>query len=318
VTALLAIDDLHVDFQLPSGMVRAVRGLSLVVEQGRSLGVVGESGCGKSASMLAVLGLLPPSARVSGSIRLAGRTLSATGPNDARGRDVAMVFQDSMHSLNPLLRIGTQVAEVIHYRHGRSWRSARAEALDHLERVGLPDPARVARQYPHQLSGGMRQRVMLAAAITGQPRLLIADEPTTGLDVTVQAQILGLLRRLRDEVGLTVVFVSHDLGAVAELCDDVAVVYGGRVVEQGPTRQVIDDPRHPYTQGLVGCYPRLGQRRQRLRAIAGSPPSGIAADDGCAFRPRCERAGDECARRVDLVAVEPGRAVACVRPGAEG
>jgi oligopeptide/dipeptide ABC transporter ATP-binding protein len=315
VTALLEVRDLRVEYDLDGGgEVHAVRGIDFIVERGSTLGLVGESGCGKTAPMLAVMGLLPATARVSGSVLLDGNEI-LTGARGWRGRDIAMVFQDSMSSLNPLMRVGRQIAEVLHYRGGEPWKQAQAHAIEHLARVGITAPERVARQYPYELSGGMRQRVMIASALAGGPRLLIADEATTGLDVTVQAQIIALLHQLRAELGLAVVFVSHDLGAVAELCDNVAVVYGGRIAESGPTEAVVHDPQHPYTQGLLSSFPRFGARTERLRGIAGAPPRLDNDDLGCSFRSRCAFATTECASTI-VTAHLGDRDVACIRVGA--
>jgi oligopeptide/dipeptide ABC transporter ATP-binding protein len=318
VTALLEIEHLAVRFLSEGEAVHAVTDLDLIVPEGACLGIVGESGCGKSVSMLAVMGLLPDHARVTGSIRFGGQDIGPGGEPCPRGHGISMVFQDSMSSLDPLMRVGNQVAESVRHRAGGSWRAARAEAVEHLDRVGLRDPGRVARQYPHELSGGMRQRVAIAGALAAHPRLLIADEATTGLDVTVQAQIIDLLADLRENDGLTVVFISHDLGAVADLCELVAVVYGGRVAESGPTAPVIADPRHPYTRALLDSYPRLGSDSERLVAIAGTPatPVPVDVDPGCPFRPRCASQVAACSDEVPVVPVADDRLVTCVSPGA--
>jgi oligopeptide/dipeptide ABC transporter ATP-binding protein len=294
-TPLLQIDDLAVDFIVRGQRLTAVRGLTMQVGEAEAVGLVGESACGKSVSMLAVLGLLGSNARVRGTIRYRGEVIDTPQKVAAlRGSRVAMVFQDSMNSLNPLMKVGVQVAEVIR-RHRKSSRAeAAAEAVRYLDRVRLPSPRDLYNAYPFELSGGMRQRVMIASALACDPELLIADEPTTGLDVTVQAGILDLLVELRSTAQLAVVFVSHDIGAVGELCDNVYVFYGGRAVERGPTAQLLNDPRHPYTRALLASVPVVGDRR-RLLGIDGLPPGPQIFPPGCSFSPRCEHAiGGRC------------------------
>ncbi|WP_328460184.1 ABC transporter ATP-binding protein [Streptomyces sp. NBC_00448] len=292
-TPLLRVDDLSVSFPTPRGTVRAVDGLGFTVERGRTLGLVGESGSGKSVTSLAVMGL-HEGAEVTGSVRLDGREL--TGLRSAelsalRGRRMAMVFQDPLSSLHPYYTVGEQIAEGYrrHFRAGRA--VARRRAVEMLGEVGIPEPARRVGEYPHQFSGGMRQRVMIAIALVCEPDLLIADEPTTALDVTVQAQILELLARIQEERGLGVVMITHDLGVVARVAHEVLVMYGGRAVEQTSADTLFAAPAHPYTRGLLDSLPRLDDPDDApLRTIPGSPPSLLAREEGCAFLARCSRA----------------------------
>jgi oligopeptide/dipeptide ABC transporter ATP-binding protein len=276
---LLHIEDLHAAFCTPLGCVPAVAGLSLQLDRGRTLALVGESGCGKTVTALAILGLLPPAAAggTRGSIRFDGCDLLALPPRQRRllrGRRIAMIFQEPMTCLNPVLTIGAQLAEV---GPRCSRRTARARGVEQLRQVGLADPARRLRQYPHELSGGMRQRVLIAMALAAGPDLLIADEPTTALDVTVQAQILDLLRTLQQRSGMAMLFITHDLGVVAEIADDVAVMYAGRIVEQAPLPRLLADPRHPYTRGLLACTPRLADPAGLLPPIF--PAQGNQRED---------------------------------------
>ena len=292
---LLQVRDLRVTFR---GGVEAVSGVDLDVGRGEVLGVVGESGSGKSVALKAVLGLLPPTARVTGSVRFRGRELlgaSDRAMRRLRGGPVAMIFQDPLSALNPVVPVGAQIAEALRL-HDRSMRGARARArvAELLDRVAIPQAAERARAYPHEFSGGMRQRAMIAMAMANDPDLLIADEPTTALDVTVQAQILDLLRDLRERRGLGLVLVTHDLGVVAGVADRVAVMYAGRIVEEAPVDALFADPRHPYTRGLIASVPTLGPRRDRLRAIEGAPPDPSARPPGCAFAPRCPIAAERC------------------------
>jgi oligopeptide/dipeptide ABC transporter ATP-binding protein len=310
--ALLEIEDLTVEFAVGSHRLKAVRGLNLHVSEAQTIGLVGESGCGKTVSMLAVLGLLPPNAVVGGTIRYRGEKIDTPEKICAlRGARVAMVFQDSMNSLNPLMKVGIQVAESLR-RHKRLNRNeAKAQAIRYLARVRLPSAEDVYHAYPHELSGGMRQRVMIAGALACGPELLIADEPTTGLDVTVQSQILDLLMDLQQETGLAVVFVSHDIGAIRELCGDIYVIYGGRSVEHGVTTEVLAAPRHPYTLALLESVPTIGQSRP-LTGIDGLPPAPQSYPPGCSFAPRCASVlGGQCEHQPPLVEVHPGREVEC-------
>ncbi|MFF3014082.1 ABC transporter ATP-binding protein [Streptomyces sp. NPDC057939] len=290
---LLEVRDLSVTFTTPRGTVRAVDSLDFTVEAGRTLGIVGESGSGKSVTSLAVMGL-HRGAEVAGSIALAGQELTGLPEkrlSKLRGRRMAMIFQDPLSSLHPYYTVGEQIAEHfrVHFRAGRA--AARKRAVDMLGEVGIPEPARRAGEYPHQFSGGMRQRAMIAMALACEPELLIADEPTTALDVTVQAQILELIARLQQEHGLGVVMITHDLGVVARVAHEVLVMYGGRAVEQAPVDDLFADPAHPYTRGLLDSLPRLDDTDDApLRAIPGSPPSLLVRAPGCAFAPRCRRA----------------------------
>ena len=293
--ALLRVRDLTVTFRSRGRRdVRAVDGISYDLAPGSTTGIVGESGSGKSVSSLAALGLLPKrGVEVSGSVEYRGQdllTLPDRDLRDLRGSEIAMVFQDPMSSLNPVLTIGRQLTEVLERHEGRSGEEARARAVELLESVGIPDARRRLKAYPHQLSGGMRQRVMIAIALACSPRLLIADEPTTALDVTISAQILELLRRLVVDTNTALVLITHDLGVVAGLCDTVHVMYAGRIIESAPRRPLFAEPRHPYTHGLLESVPRLDQPRgEPLRPIPGSPSDTLPWSQGCAFAPRCTR-----------------------------
>ncbi|MFE3877957.1 ABC transporter ATP-binding protein [Kitasatospora sp. NPDC059146] len=292
MASLLEVEDLKVAFDTPRGTVRAVDGISFTVEAGRTLGLVGESGSGKSVTSLALMGL-HRGAAVSGSIRLDGRELTGLGERElgaVRGRRIAMVFQDPLSSLHPFYTVGEQIAEHyrVHFRAGR--KAGRARAVEMLAEVGIPEPARRVDEYPHQFSGGMRQRVMIAMALACEPDLLIADEPTTALDVTVQAQILDLIARIQQDRGLGVVMITHDLGVVARVAHEVLVMYGGRAAEQAPAERLFAAPAHPYTRGLLDSLPRLDDSDDApLRAIPGSPPSLLTPAPGCSFAPRCAR-----------------------------
>ncbi|GAB7047101.1 ABC transporter ATP-binding protein [Catenuloplanes indicus] len=303
MTALLEIRDLRVEFDVPAGRLPAVAGIDLDLRAGELLALVGESGSGKSALSMSLVGLnRGPAAHISGAVRFGGRDLVAATEKElrgVRGKDISVVFQDALAALNPTQKVGDQVAEMIrtHRRIGRrdAWR--RAEEL--LGEVGIANPAQAARAYPHQLSGGMRQRVMIAIGLANDPAVLIADEPTTALDVTIQAQVLKLLKRLQAEHGTSIVLITHDLGVVAEVADRVAVMYAGRVIEQGTRDEVLFDPQHPYTMALLGSVPRVdGPHADRLPAIAGSPLTGVTRPPGCAFAPRCAFASDGCTDHV--------------------
>ena len=313
---LVAIRDLTVAFR---GTV-ALHGIDLAVRPGESLGLVGESGCGKSVTWLAALGLLPASATVGGSVTIDGTELLGACPvvlDRVRGGRVAMIFQDPASALNPVHRVGRQVAEAVSLHRGLSGSAAKAEALRLLDQVGIPGARARMSAYPHEMSGGQNQRVMIAAALAGRPELLIADEPTTALDVTIQAQILDLLARLRDETGMALVLISHDLGVVADMCDRVCVMYAGRIVEEAPARVLFDRPAHPYAAGLLGALPPIAGPRRPLQAIPGRVPEPWAMPPGCAFAPRCERRIDPCDAGVPaLEAVAPNRRAACIRADA--
>jgi oligopeptide/dipeptide ABC transporter ATP-binding protein len=297
---LLAIRDLSLTVPLTRGSARAVNGVSLEVGRGESLAIVGESGSGKTMTALAMIGLLPPGVRCdAGTLELDGRTVAAGDPapgRDIRGRRVGMVFQDSMTSLNPVLTVGNQLTETLEHHLGLGAQAARERASVLLEDVGIADPARRMRQYPHQLSGGLRQRVAIAMAIAPDPDLLIADEPTTALDVTVQAQILAVLARERERRGMSLILITHDLGVVASICERVIVMYAGQVVEAGPIDGIFASPAHPYTRGLLKSAPRIdGELGARLPSIGGSPPTLGQTGAGCPFEPRCDRAMPVCA-----------------------
>lgn len=311
---LLQAQDLRVRIHDARGVVEAVNGVDLRVAAGDSLGIVGESGAGKSQLALALMGLNPPAAHVAGSLRFDGEELVGMSPRQRRrinGPQIAMIFQDPMRALNPYLRIGTQLAEGMRYHGIARGRSASAEALRLLDRVRIPQAARRLLQYPHELSGGMRQRVVIAMALACQPRLLIADEATTALDVTVQASILALLEEIRVEQGVALIMVSHDLGVIAQSCVSCAVLYAGRVVESGPTAALLTAPRHPYTAGLLHARPSLDRPLDAdLPAIPGAPPDPRALPAGCAFAPRCPLADARCRERPHL-AWQSGRTVAC-------
>jgi oligopeptide/dipeptide ABC transporter ATP-binding protein len=289
-------------------VARAVDGVSFQVQRGQVVGVVGESGSGKSVTALSIMGLVPEPGRVQEGSRvvLGGRELTSLKPRAMRalrGRELSMIFQEPMTSLNPVFPVGDQVAEAVRVHAAVGRREARERAVSLLDRVGIPDAGQRAGEYPHQLSGGQRQRVMIAMALANEPSLLIADEPTTALDVTIQAQILELLLELRDEMGMAVMLITHDLGVVAETCDRVAVMYGGQVVEEGPVADVFDDPAHPYTRGLMAAVPRPDARGRELAVIPGSVPSPAAWPSGCRFRPRCRHAWAQCERAPELLRV---------------
>ena len=294
---LLDVRDLRVAFSTPDGVLEAVRGLSFSVDRGKVLGIVGESGSGKSVATQTMVGLTR-GARVTGEALFEGRNLLTMSPNELRGirgRGIAMVFQNPQSSLHPLYRVGWQIVEMIQAHEALTKRQARARAVELLGLVGIPRPDRRADNYPHQLSGGMQQRVMIAMALALNPRLLVADEPTTALDVTVQAQILRLLRRVQKEFGMAVILITHDLGVVAEVADDVVVMYAGRAMEVASRRDLFRSPSHPYTRGLLESIPRVDGAGDRLTPIRGQPPSAIAPPPGCPFHPRCPQAIERCA-----------------------
>ena len=312
---VLSVTDLSVRFALHESTVTAVNGLTFELEPGETLAVVGESGSGKSQAFMSLMGLLAKNGTATGTAMLGDvdlLSLSKTALNEYRGRDIAMIFQDPMTSLNPALRIKQQLAEVLVRHKGQDQKAAERNALEMLERVGIPEPAKRAEAYPHQMSGGMRQRVMIAMALLCQPRILIADEPTTALDVTVQAQMLDLFKNLTNEFGTALVLITHDLGVVAGIADRMMVMYGGRCVEKGPTDTLFYDPRHPYTLGLLHSTPHVAKRARRLDPIQGLPPSLEHLPQGCAFHPRCAFRFDRCfAERPPLLPVEDVREKAC-------
>jgi oligopeptide transport system ATP-binding protein len=314
---LLAISDLSVTFATDRGQVQALDGVSLSLNAGETLAVVGESGSGKSVTALSIMGLLGDSGRVSdGSIEFDGEDLTKVSGQrlrEIRGNQIAFIFQEPMSSLNPVLTIGTQVAEPIWLHHKKSWSEAFEQAGELLRRVAIPDAVNRLEDYPHQFSGGMRQRVMIAMALACQPKLIIADEPTTALDVTVQAQILSLLKNLTKEANSSLILITHDLGVVARYADNVAVMYGGRVIETASARELYKNPQHPYTEGLMASIPKLdGDPGSRLYTIEGQPPDLSNLPPGCSFNPRCPHAQDKCIMtKPTLSEVAPNHLRAC-------
>jgi peptide/nickel transport system ATP-binding protein len=320
---VLEIENLQTRFFTPGGVVRAVDGVSYTVRSGETLGVVGESGCGKSVTALSILRLVadPPGRIIGGAIRFEGTNLlelSETEMEGIRGNDIAMIFQEPMTSLNPLMTVGRQIAEAIALHQGLSLRQAAERAIEILRRVHIPEAERRAHAYPHQLSGGMRQRVMIAMAVSCGPKLLIADEPTTALDVTIQAQILDLMRELQDTLGTAIILITHDMGVVAENADRVVVMYAGRKVEEANAPDLFACPGHPYTRGLLGSIPNIevaahtSNRRPRLNEIKGMVPSLADLPQGCTFAPRCSFATDQCrAAYPPLLQYRPGHWIAC-------
>jgi oligopeptide/dipeptide ABC transporter ATP-binding protein len=314
MTAVLEIENLVVSFPTDDGPVQAVRGVSLDVDEGEVLAVVGESGSGKSVTFLAAMGLLPKSANITGSVKVRGEQLIGVSKKivrEVRGQKIAMIFQDPLSALNPVHKVGSQVAEMILAHQEMSRDLARRKAVELLDLVGIPQPRTRARQYPHEFSGGMRQRVMIAMAIANDPGVLIADEPTTALDVTVQAQILDVIERIRQELRTAVVFITHDLGVVARIADRVLVMYAGRPAERGEVHDIFQHPSHPYTQGLLSSLPSLG--RERLNPIPGAPPNMLRPPSGCAFRTRCPHAAEECAQGLPELRQFGDLETACVR-----
>jgi peptide/nickel transport system ATP-binding protein len=315
---VLRVDDLAVTYRTGSGEVPAVRGVSFVVDRGASLGLAGESGCGKSTMANAILRLLPNDAAVDGTVILNGGDVLTMKPGrlrSVRWTEGAIVFQGALHALNPVQRIGKQIAEPMLLHHTQDSKSAaRRRAEDLLEQVGLPADRLDA--YPHQLSGGQRQRVLIAMALACEPDLLIADEPTTALDVMVQAQVLALLAELRDQHGLSMIFITHDLSVLTDVCDQLAVMYAGRIVEEGPSGQVFTDPQHPYTRALAAAFPTIGDPASRMNpsGLGGDPPDPAALPEGCTFHPRCVFAVDACRTEVpELREIAIGRRAACIR-----
>jgi oligopeptide/dipeptide ABC transporter ATP-binding protein len=295
---LLTVRDLHTYFYTDEGVVRSVEGVHLTVHAGETVGLVGESGCGKSVTSLSIMRLVArPGRIVRGTIEFQGKDLlrlSNARMRRIRGNDIAMIFQEPMTSLNPVFPIGDQIAESLRLHLKLSRREAERRSIELLQQVGIPRPQQVVREYPHQLSGGMRQRVMIAIAMACQPQLLIADEPTTALDVTIQAQILDLMKRLQAEYGSAILMITHDLGVVAEMCERVIVMYAGRIVEEADVYTLFENPKHPYTQGLLRSIPRLGERNRRLYSIPGNVPTPINMPEGCKFVDRCPMVMDRC------------------------
>jgi len=315
---LVNIENLHVRFRTYAGEVHAVNGVNLDIRRGEIFGLVGETGCGKTVTGLSLLRLIPhPGEIVAGRITFKGQdilSLSEQEMQDIRGAQIAMIFQNPAASLNPVFSVGEQIEMVIRQHQKVNRSVARQRALEMLETVGLPDPPQIIKTYPHELSGGMQQRVMVALALASNASLLIADEPTTALDVTIQAQILTLLTQLKESRGLSILLITHNMGVVAETCDRVAVLYAGHVVEKGRTRDIFKEMKHPYTQGLLEAIPRLGSHGKRLRAIIGSVPSGLVVLPGCPFEPRCSCAMDVCRQTSPpLVSVGGEHYVACHR-----
>jgi oligopeptide transport system ATP-binding protein len=314
---VLDVRGLQVAFPTRDGVVTALDGLSMQAAPGEIIGLVGESGCGKSTAALSFMRLIPKPGKITaGEIRIEDQdilTLNAAAMRSLRGPSVAMIFQDALTALDPRMPVGKQICEPLQLHQRLPARAAKARAIELLASVGIPSPERRFSQYPHEFSGGMRQRAMIALAISCNPRLLLADEPTTALDVTVQRQILSLIARMRDETGAAIILITHDVGVVAEMCDQVIVMYAGRVVESGPTRKVFTSPTHPYTRGLLSSTLELARDRSLpLTAIPGLPPELIHLPPGCAFAPRCSRADSMCSQtRPELVAVAPGHQVAC-------
>ncbi len=323
MTDLLSIEGLRTEFRTANGGVAAVDGVSLSVAKGKTLGIVGESGCGKSMLSLSVMRLVPqPGRTTAGRVMFDGQDLLSLPPaamRDIRGNRIAMIFQEPMTSLNPVFTVGDQITEAMR-AHDRTASNAalKAKAIAALNRVRIPSPERRFEEYPHQMSGGMRQRVMIAMALACEPDLLIADEPTTALDVTVQAQILDLLRDLQAQTGMAIILITHDLGVVAEMADEVAVMYAGKVVERASGTDIFDDPQHPYTLGLLGSIPKIEETRERLLAIEGAVPAPFALPSGCRFHPRCVFAMPQCGRDVpDLRDLGRGHLAACLRAPVE-
>ena len=311
---VLSIKDLRVSFRTPAGTVQAVRGVSLDVQPGELVGIVGESGSGKSVSFLSIMGLLPGTASVTGSAVVAGTEMigvPAAQVRSQRGKKIAMIFQDPLSALNPVHRIGAQIVEMIQAHQDVSREAAHSRAVELLDLVGLPQPDVRAKQYPHEFSGGMRQRVMIAMAIANDPDVLIADEPTTALDVTVQAQILEVIENVRRQLRTAVVFITHDLGVVARIADRVEVMYAGNTAERGLVNDIFAAPNHPYTRGLLSSLPSAN--RERLKPIIGAPPNMISPPSGCAFRARCEHATDACASAGSALVRVGATETSCIR-----
>ncbi|MDP2370782.1 ABC transporter ATP-binding protein [Rhodoferax sp.] len=319
-TALLRVEHLSIGFKTDKGALRAVDDMSYQIRPGKTLGLVGESGCGKSTTALALMGLLPSNATVAGAAHFLNQELFAQTEAQwrrVRGDRIAMIFQEPMTALNPVLQIGEQIGETLLLHQGLAPKVARERAIDMLDEVGIPSARTRASAYPHQLSGGMRQRAMIAMALACRPSLLIADEPTTALDVTIQAQILELMLELQDRIGMAIQFISHNLGVVSELADDIIVMYAGRIVERAPAAELFAQPRHPYTVGLIHTLPNLSNRQPRLPVIAGGMPDLTVPVPGCRFADRCGRVVRQCREQVPpLAAVAPDHDVACFRADA--
>ncbi len=315
---VLEVRNLNVEFKVIDGIVKAVNGLSFKAYDQEIIGVVGESGSGKSQTMLAVMGLLANNAKVSGSVKFMGQELigmSAKELNRIRGDKIGMIFQDPMTSLNPYLKISSQMTEVLMLHKGLSYKDALNQSIQMLEHVKIPDAKNRINLYPHEFSGGMRQRVMIAMTLLTRPKMLIADEPTTALDVTVQAQILQLLKELRKEMGMTIIFITHDMGVVANLCDRVNVMYGGWLMETASIIETFNNPMHPYTQALLSAIPSLDAEVDKLHTIPGEPPNLLNLPSGCPFQPRCEKAIEKCQTTIPLHKINPRHVVKCTLYG---
>ncbi len=319
---ILELRDLKTHFHTPEGVVKAVDGVSYTLNAGETLGVVGESGCGKSVTALSILGLIPqpPGVIFGDGIHFDGRDLTTLPQRELRhirGNQISMIFQEPMTSLNPVLTIGFQIAEALTLHQGMTWNEAMDRAVEMLDLVGIPLPRQRVKEYPHQLSGGMRQRAMIAMALSCHPKILLADEPTTALDVTIQAQILDLMQQLKEETGTAIILITHDLGLVAETCERIVVMYAGKVVEEAPVDDIFENPLHPYTVGLLNSIPKLRTtprhgERMRLQEIPGIVPSLNRLPTGCTFNPRCPKAFDDCVRQEpELREVAPGHQVRC-------
>ena len=314
---VLQVRDLRVRLSSPRGVVHAVRGVSFDVQPGHTHGIVGESGSGKTTLLRAILGLLPGNATAGGMIRVSGRPVPLAGGRTKAVDGVGIVFQEPMTALNPVVRVGTQISEAPRFRLGLGRRAARDRALELMRQVGIPDPVRRFNAYPHELSGGLSQRVLIAIALSAEPTIVLCDEPTTALDVTVQDQILKLFSRISEETGVAVVYVTHDLAVVAQTCRTVSVMYAGRFLESGTIDAVFGGPRHPYTLGLLGAVPDVSRGRTPLVAIPGSPPDLVSIDHGCPFLPRCSHAQAECADgSFPLLSLDRHHSTACIRSDA--
>lgn len=318
--SLLEVKNLRTTFYTEGGKVPAVDGVSMTINRGETLGVVGESGCGKSVTALSIMGLVsyPPGKIEGGEVIFKGQDLLRKSPEELRsirGNQISMIFQEPMTCLNPVFTVGDQIGEVLEYHKGYTKTRAMEEACRLLEAVGIPEPDRRVKQYPHEMSGGMRQRVMIAMALACGPDLLIADEPTTALDVTIQAQILELMKSVKKRLGTAIMLITHDLGVVAEMADRVTVMYLGKVVEEAPVREIFRHPLHPYTHGLLNAIPRLGQKTRRLHVIPGTVPSPMNMPKGCKFNPRCDKAAEICREKEpELTCVGDSHYVRCFHP----
>jgi len=318
---LLQVKDLRTYFYTDDGVVKAVDGVNFEVEAGKTIGIVGESGCGKSITAMSILRLIPdpPGKIVSGEIMFDGRDLTKLSIEDIRhirGNDISMIFQEPMTSLNPVFTVGYQIMEVLMLHQNLSESEAKKKAIEMIKVVGIPRPDKIVDEYPHQLSGGMRQRIMIAMALACQPKLLIADEPTTALDVTIQAQILDLMNSLKERLNTSIMLITHDLGVVAEMSDHVVVMYSGKIVEDAPVKELFANPNHPYTIGLMNSIPSLVKEGERLESIEGSVPNPLYLPKGCYFHPRCKYATDECRKsQPELREISPGHKVSCFRAG---